>query len=502
MTLSSNIPQSVRASQVFIDQVGIRRGFASQFIPPWLGLIGQYDVSKTGITDYAPQDVLDSNDVGSRYGWGSHIHRQALKLPPEVFTSGGGVTAFPLPEQGAGTAATLDVTFTGAATSSGTLYFNIGDVLVFFGVAVGATPTDIAAAYRDAILAIRDVATTSTATLGVTTITAKGKGTYGNQIYVKQNPGGLEQEKQAPAGVAVSGADAFLATGATDPSVHDVFLNVDETDKLGNNWYTIFTAPYTDATNLGHYIASGNLRNDPAVKRFFGAVPVYTLIDRAAALTTPATLNSEWIGGMWDERTWAPGFELAAEVAGIIARELNLAPPRPYKTLPLSGGGDSSQPDSTYGQEDALFRAGMGFLKFDSAGILRLGDVPLTRRTDDFGGDTEEWLDYVSLANRQAKVYSIEQLFLSEKYQRGVVVDNNAVTGVDFTVAPKDLISDMTKLIEELWVPFGWTKNGDEVIASLKAEINAGYNSRIDSEVVDDEAKALRIVAMKAAHLY
>ena len=152
-------------------------------------------------------------------------------------------------------------------------------------------------------------------------------------------------------------------------------------------------------------------------------------------------------------------------------------------------------------ENDALFRAGMSYCNV-VAGNLQLGDIALTYRTNDAGGDATDWYDAVSLHRRQAKAYSIEQLFLTERYQRAVVVDNAAVTNVDFAIAPKDVVADMTKLITDLWVPYGWTKNGDEVIESLSAEINSSYESRIDAEVTDDEAQALRQVAMKFAFLY
>jgi len=499
-----NVSQNSRASMNFIELAGVRRSFASLSIPPHLALVGQYDPAKTGITDYAPQVVIDSNDVGNRYGFGSHIHRQSLKIPASVYASGGGVTAFPVPEAGGGTQATGTLIFTGTASSAGTLYFLIGGVLVQVGVTSGDTATVIGDSLVAAITAKRDIAVTAANVTGTVTLTTIGKGTYGNEIYVKQNPSGKSQEDAAPGTTVVTGTalNAFLTGGATDPDLHDVFFDAGEADVLGDTWYTVFTAPYADATNLGYYATSGDLRADPSVKRFFGAYPFYVNKTRTEALAIPATINKEWIGACWDSRAYAPAFELSAEIAGIIAREQNLAPSRPYKTLALSDSGNTSTPDSTYFQADALFRAGMGYCKLDQAGVLRLGDLPLTYRTDVNGGDTEEWFDAVSLHARQAKVYSIEQLFNSEPYTRGVVVDDNAVTNVDFAIAPKDVIADLTKLIDDLWVPNGWTKNRDDVVASLTAEINAGNNSRIDSAVTDDEAKALRIIAIKYAYLY
>jgi phage tail sheath gpL-like len=502
ITFNSVSPSS-RASQTFIELAGVRQSFASLFIPPHVGLIGQYENGKS-ITDYVGQKVVSKNDVGNRYGWGSQIHRQALKLPDSVFSSGGGVTAFPIPEESGGTAASKVLTFTGTSTSAGTYFFRVGGEDVQVAIPNGTTAINAAAAVKDAVTAIRDIAVSATVPGtpdGTFTLTCKWKGLTGNQIYVAQNPGGKFQEDQAPAGLTLAGVDAYLASGATDPSVHDVFMDSNDADILGDTWYTVFTAPFSDATNIGYYDQAGTLRAAPGVRRFFGAYPVLVNETRTNALAYPATINSEWVGAAWDTRPYAPAFELSAEIAGIIAREQNINPARPYKTLSLSDGARDGT-DSTYAQADALFRAGIGYMKVASDGTLRLGDLPLTYRTDSNGGDTEEWFDAVSLHARQAKVYSIEQLFGSEPYTRGIVVDNQAVTNLDYAIAPKDVVADLHKLIDDLWVPNAWTKNAEAVKESVTAEINAYFGGRIDSSVTDDEAKALRIIANRYAYLY
>ena len=505
MTIPFNdVSASQRASETFIELAGVRRSLAGLFIPPRGGLVGQYDASKTATVDYVGIKVTSSDDVGLKFGFGSHIHRQALKFPPGVFLQGKGVDAFPLPEEGGGTAATEDITFTGTATSSGTLYFGIGGDLVQVAVASGDAFGVVAASLVTALTAKQNLAVAGVATDGVVAVTAKGKGTYGNQILLKVNPSGEVQENKNPAGITttISIAGGYMASGETDPSVEDVFLTSGGLDALGTNWYTAFTMPLTDATNIAFYKTSGDLRSDPAMNRMFGAYGGYVVESYAAALALPAVTNSKWIGQIWENRNESPAFELSAQVVGIILDEQNQAPNRPYKTLELDGPVDDSVINRSDLANDALFKAGMSYCKIDASGALRLGDVALTYRTNDAGGATEEWFDAVSLHARQAKAYSIEQLFLADKYTRAVVVDNDAVTAVTYAIAPKDVVADLTKLVLDLWVPNVWTKNADAVIASISAEINAANNGRIDAEITDDEAKALRIIAMRYAYLF
>ncbi len=135
MAISFNaISQNVRASNLFIELMGKRRSLASLFIPPLVGIIGLYDPDKTGVTDYLPVFMSSQETAGILFGFGSHIHRQALAVPEAVFNSGGGVYAFPVPEAESATAASITITFTGTATSGGQYYFAIGGVLVTFAV--------------------------------------------------------------------------------------------------------------------------------------------------------------------------------------------------------------------------------------------------------------------------------------------------------------------------------------------------------------------------------
>jgi len=505
MTISfNNISQSDRASNIDIEIAGVLRSAASFFIPPTPVIIGQYDPLKTGIVDYELVKVSSKEAVGDIAGWGSHLHRQALAFPNSVFNSGGGVYIAPIPDAVGAVAATETITFAVNATKGGTFYFSFGGELVRFNVKKDDTPTIIGDALEDAIDSNRNIAVTAINAIGVVTITSKFKGTEGNKILIKQNPGGEVQAGESPGGttVVIENVDGYLAGGTGTPDIHDIFFDSGEEDKLGDRWYTQFTCPFNDATNLGIIKDAGDARSAPTIHRMFGAYTAYVDKTYDEALAIPATINSEWIGTVWAARGYYPEFEYAAALAGRIAQEQNLNPARPYKTTDVGLSGDTTIPNVNYGSQDALFKAGMGFIKIGNDGVMRWGDIPLTYRKTPTGADTEEWFDAVSLHSRQAKAYSLEQIFSLSPYDRGVVVDNNAITNVEWAISPKDVIADLSKLIEDLWGPFAWTKNVEEVIEGLTSDINESFQGRIDAQVTDDEAKALRIIALKYAFLY
>jgi phage tail sheath gpL-like len=498
-----NVPNTARASNTYIEFAGERRSFASLFIKPTIGLIGQYDPAKT-LTDYEPIFVTSAEEVGLIAGYGSHAHRQALAFEPSVFLSGGGVYFFPVPDDGAAVAATETIIFTNDATSGGTFSTEIGGVLVQYSAITDDTPTVIGNALVTAITAKRDIMVTAVNVTGTVTITAKTKGTAGNYIKIVQNPAGVTQEDRQPAGVTVTieNVDGYLDGGSGDPNIHDVFFDVSEEDKLEDRWYTVFTMPYDDSTNIGILKTAGDGRADPALHKPFGAYIGYTKQTYTQAKAIPETINSEWIGTVWDTRCFAPAWELSASLVGRIAFEQNLAPPLPYKTTEIGLDFDRFPSNLSVPKLDALFRAGMGYCKVNDDGTAIWGDIALTYRKTATGGDTEEYFDAVSLHARQAKIYSIDQLFLTEKYAQAVVVANEDVTVVDYSLAPKDVVADLSKLIDDLWAPFAWTKNADDVIDGIAAEINGTFEGRIDSSLIDDEAKALRIIAVKYAFLF
>ena len=101
------------------------------------------------------------------------------------------------------------------------------------------------------------------------------------------------------------------------------------------------------------------------------------------------------------------------------------------------------------------------------------------------------------MANLQAKIFSIEQLFNAEPFTSGVVVDDASITQQDYAIRPKTVKGYAIRLIDELWVPRALTKDRDAVVAGIVVEINSGNPNRIDVKVPDVFATGLKILATK-----
>jgi len=499
-------PSYRRASMRQIELKGVKRSTASPYIPEKILIVGQYLAAKTAVVPGQIVQKMTADEVGDYFGYGSEIHRQALW----IFDALGGFSenvywgAVSPPSEGV--AATGTVTITGSATSSGTLCFSLGGTLYQINVASGDTDDEIAAALVAAITA--DIAAPFTAAVGgvgsenVVTLTCKQEGANGNEHYMMLNPDGDSQQTQNPSGPVVTfSGSGYFDSGAGTPDVSTAFIGTGGVDNLGNTWYTLITCPYTDSTALGVYKSALTARMEASPNRLAGAVVGYTKQTYSAMLAITPTINSKHIAPVWDPRSLHPAHEFGAAVLGLVAASASVDPGRPFMGLELPVAVKSGVYDITYSQADALFRAGCGYCKLSPSGTLMLGDLALSYRLTPAGASTEEWFALVQLTLRQVKAYQAEQVFLSDPYTRGMVGSHDIGTGKDYVIKPNKVKADLYRLVDN-WAAEGWTKNVESVKATISAEINALYNSRIDATIDDDPAEALRIIAVRLGFLY
>lgn len=488
-----------------IEMAGKKRSTSGNYIPEIGLIVGQYNEAQTGIVVGEIWQGFTADDYGTRYGFGSEIHRQAEKYLDAVGGFSDKLYACPVAlPTGSPVAASGTLTFVGAATSSGTMYFAIAGDLYEVNIASGDTAVAQAAALVALITA--DIGSAVTAAVGgtgsdhIVTVTAKNKGANGNMISVVQNPAGKTQEDKNPDGTAVTvPATGYLTSGAGDCIVSTVFTS-GTSDNLGNTWFTLITMPYTDATSIATYKAAATARFDPAKKRPFLSFIGYTKEAYSAAYALPATINSKFIMPIWDTRPLCPAYEFSAAIAGTVAYLATLDPARPFMDTELGLLARQTR-DLSYNEYDALFKVGMGYCKQIASGALITGDLASSYRTTPAGAATEEWFDAVSVTRRQAMMYDEEQLLSSAPYVRPIAGSNDLVTGKSYVIKPKTVESDLRNLVDR-WAGEGWVKNPDEIKATISAEINSTYSGRIDATLTVDEAAALRIIALKHLFLY
>jgi len=192
----------------------------------------------TGAMIDGTQYLVTSDDkVGALAGYGSALHRAAIKW----FANNRITTTYVMSVASAAgaVAATQTVTIAGTTTEVGEVAIYIDGDRYSAPAGVGATADEIGD-----LLALNITNDTSSVVsaaylTGVLTLTAKTPGGAVGDFVTLLN---YNDGERVPAGLAVA-VDAYTV-GTGDPDVQEVL------DSIGDTWFNILTAPYSDATNL------------------------------------------------------------------------------------------------------------------------------------------------------------------------------------------------------------------------------------------------------------
>lgn len=479
----SLVPGNAIASGVFVEQEYKRVGVSGP-IPQRVALLGQYNVDKSPTANVA-KTITSADEAASLYGRGSMLHLMAVALFAGIGAGTVDVDAFPL-AAGTGSAAGT-ITVSGPATAAGTISLYVAGKRVTVAVANAAAQNDIAAAIAAAINANLDLPVTAEAATNVVTLTSRWTGLSGNQITIKQDLGSGESSLE-PAGVTL--VIVAMSGGSADPSIATALAN------FGDTWYTWVVCPYNTDTTLDLLEAAGEARIDPGVKRPFAGVVGYN-DTRANFLTWLASRNSPWTTAVPIDSSPNHPAEIAASAVGACSVSAQADPARPFKTLTLKNVLPGAVPNWTYAQRNAVEAAGGSSTFLAADGLVHIHDLVTTYVTNPLGAVDESWRFTVTITNVQAKIYSLDQLFLSAPFDRAIVVDDDAVTGKSYAVSPKSVKAFIIDLIDRQWIPEAWSKERDAIVAGIVAEIDAANPGRINVLVPDIIAVGLRIMAVK-----
>jgi len=297
----------------------------------------------------------------------------------------------------------------------------------------------------------------------------------------------------APGGTTYTIANGVA--GTTDPTLDTALAN------LGDAWHTVLVNPYggfgsEGAAQCASFEAAFDARIAPSVKRPFAMIMGYS--DTMANLVTFAgTRNHPATTIIPVEGSPDPCWEIAGVAAGLWAASNAAHPGVPCNGLVLTGvRGNASYPVWTGTQRNTVVMAGASWTRLLADGTVQLGDMTTTYKTNSQGvadaGDKWRFTD--TIANIQAKEYSIDALIGSDTYARAVVVDDASPCDKTYVVRPKTLKGDLFALVDS-WVANGWSKNAASIKAGITVEINASNAGRLDFYVPDVIAPGLRILA-------
>ncbi|AUR91237.1 tail sheath protein [Vibrio phage 1.158.O._10N.261.45.E12] len=339
-------PKNLRAAGRFLDVFyqDFNAGTAYS-LPQRIAIFAQGSESSTYSTDKF--EITSNQDVADKMGFGSPAHLVAKELFP---ANGGvllgvGVTVYPLPNEAGGVQAAADITPAGTQTVAAQYFVRVGGVTSnAFTALKDETPAEIVPKIVTAINGNLDMPVIATDETTKVTITAKHKGTTGNDLVVEVigTPQGVTFATTAMTGGLVD-PDIDVATGQVGDIWETLIINQLGTvahDKLqvfnDARWNQLVAKPFvayygtseTDETVLKAYTA--NRKQDKAN----GVMPC------------PGSSSAPWI--------------IAARAVGRIANQANNHPAMEYRNLRLDTivpGKDGEQ--WSYDERDLAWKAGV-----------------------------------------------------------------------------------------------------------------------------------------------
>ena len=476
-----NVPANAAASAVFIESRAKKIGYGGLLIPMRIVLIGQYNLGKTPTVN-VPVNLTDADTAAALYGFGSELHLMAKA----AFKMAGIVPIDAIPVSPGTTAATGTFTVTGPATSAGTIALYVGGQRISVAVASGDSANTIAAAINSAINAATALPATGGVATNVVTVTSRYKGVVANGISLGQD---LSSGDAAGEPLGVTIAIGAMAGGATNPDPTAALA------ALGNTFYTHIGCGYTDATSLAAYKAAGDARFLPGVKK-----PIEVYVPSASDYSTfngvVAALNTQWITFLNVEGLYSSFPELVGTAVGAFAAAGQSTPERPLKNIPLSGIRGNPAKSWTYAQADATVKAGGSVFRTSADGSVTFSDVVTTYKTTVLGAADDTWRQTQSVHLDQAKTYFLDNLFSGSAFSRATVIDDLTVTDADYAISPRRLKQFLVGAIDA-WVKSGWTKNRDQVVASIVTEIDTNNAARLNTSFQDSSVSGLSIIAVQ-----
>lgn len=308
------IPSSIRKPGAYAE---LNTKLAVRTLPSnkqRLLLLGQRLANPAVLAGQAVKVFSDAEAAGF-FGRGSVLHLMVkAAIAANRYVE---ITAVGLDDAGTATAATATITFAGTATTAGVATARIAGVPIEMGVASQQTAAASATSMAALINAQTDLPMTAAVAGAVITLTARNKGTVGNDVAV--------EVASTAAGLTVSASQA--TGGAVDPDITNVLAGLFAASE------EIIVSSLATQASLTILRTHIDARSDSIEKR--GAVGIYASRGTLSAATTLAgQLNSGRLVSALLPGTPSPSYQVAAAFASVVAFEEDPAMPLNYLSLP------------------------------------------------------------------------------------------------------------------------------------------------------------------------
>lgn len=410
--------------------------------------------------------------VGGLCGYGSMVH--AMMAAYLKNDTAGKIYILPLADGKATVAASGTITFTSAATASGTLSVYIAGERVQIAVLNTDAIADVATALAAEINATTRLPVKAAAAAGVVTLTAKNKGAHGNQIDVRLNFGGSAAGESTPTGLAVT--VAAMTGGSGTPALDDALAN------YGDKGADFIINPYTDSTSLNAvkaWLSDSTGRWSYASQLYGHALGVIsgTYGELTAAGEARNDQHASLIG-VYDSPT--PPWVWAAAVYGSAAVSLRNDPGRPLQTLAVSGVLAPPLP-SRFDQPERnnLLYSGISTVVVGDDDTVTLENVITTYQTNSYGDADDSYLEIETLFLLMYVTRYLRSAITSKFPRMKLAADGTRFAPGSAIVTPSTIKAELIAQYKAL-EKNGFVQDSKSFAAGLIVEQNSTNVNRVD----------------------
>lgn len=457
----------------------LRRGWHIEFDSSLAGSLSQelkllvpgQRLSTGTVAEGVPKRIFDPSQAENYWGRGSMLGEmfRAIRAADQFVETWG----IALDEDGAGVAATGDITFTGPATKAGTVVTYIAGHRIKTAVAESDTATDIAAAVVADINANTRLPVTA-AVNGVddfiVDLTCRWKGETGNDIDVRFN---YHEGESFPAGV---GAEiTAMNGGTTNPDIATAIAGI------GAEQYNWIVMPFTDAANLSALESELDDRWNAMSQNDGRAFAAYR--DNLANTTTFGDgRNSEHVCTMGTNMAPEPTYIWASVVAVTAAASLTRDPSRQMHTLELKGLKPPARDVRwTSTESHGLLFDGISTYYVDANDRVRIGDLITMYQENAQGVDDDSFL-YLNTPETLSRYRKKQIALLLSKFPNAKLTrdEDGDFAGDNAVMQPKKARNELFALYREHVEELVWFTDVEDYEATFVSKIDADNKNRLN----------------------
>ena len=406
-----------------------------------------------------------------------------------IFNVTGSVETWLLPvkDPEAGVAATGTVTVTGSPTESGTLSLYVAGTLVQVGIGIGDEPAEVAKAIAAAINADADLPCTAKETDKIVTLTARHKGTIGNDINLQLN---YFRSQKTPAGLSIE-IGAF-ENGSGSYEIEDAIA------ALGTTQYLTMISAFNDEVSLPVIEAELDKRWGPLFQNdshcFIGIRGTVGSIN-----STLNSRNSPHVTAITCETDGEPQpvWEKAALVGAMAAYYLNIDPARPLKELTLPGRLPAPVSKRwTHEERNLILSYGGATTYVDEGGNVVLERCPTTYTQTSSGINDPSYQQTESMYILSRLRYQLRARIIQRFPRCSLVGDETDIPAGSSRVNPKTIRAEIGVLASE-WVDAGLIDDKEQFMNDLIVVRDPNVVTRVNVRMSPNLVNQLFVVAVK-----